>query len=148
MWQAPNQRLKAQANQKRSTERGKLSFHIKRVSVTLLLQVPGGEPVRIDARVLLNDFSLTGMGIFTAHHFNPDDLVTVVFESPKKLEMKARIAWCQDYQISGTKVLRAQSLSYRAGVEFLFTAEEEEKAVKEFCDELVNQHQCICLATG
>lgn len=146
MWQAPNQRLKAQANMKqRERDRNRSNFHIKRVAISLLLQVPGGEPLKIDARALLNDFSASGMGLFTAHNFNPDDEITITFDSPRKIEIKGRVAWCQQYHVVG-KVIKAQSFSFRAGIQFRFTSEEEEKAVKDFCDELLSIHQCICLA--
>jgi hypothetical protein len=148
MWQAPNQRMKAQSNsKKRDQDRNRMTFHIKRVAISILLQVPGGEPLKLDARALLNDFSPGGMGLFTAHQFNPDDEITITFETPKKIEIKGRIAWCQRYFVVG-KVLKEQDFSFRAGVQFTFATAEEEAAVKAFCEELTTQHQCVQLSAA
>ena len=148
MWQAPNQRMRAQQNSKnRGRDRGRMELHIKRVDITVTLQVPGGEPVKINARSLLNDFSPGGMGVFCGHKFNADDEVTITFESPKKIEIKGRIAWCQEYYVVG-KVLKAQSFSYRAGIQFKFATPEEEKAVQDFCEELLNTHHCVSLSAA
>lgn len=146
MWQAPNARTRAQSK-KRERDRNRMPFHIKRVAISVTLQVPGGETKVIDARTLLNDFSAGGMGLFTAHKFNADDEVTITFDSPRKIEIKGRIAWCQEYFVIG-KVLKAKSYSYRAGIQFKFASPEEEKLVQEFCDELLNKHHCPSLAAG
>lgn len=148
MWQAPNQRMRAQANSsKRGRDRGRQAIHIKRVAITVTLNAPGAEPVKIDARALLNDLSPTGMGLFSAHKFNADDEVTITFESPSKIELKGRIAWCQEYYVVG-KVLKTQSYSYRAGIQFKFATPEEEKAVQDFCNELLNTHSCVSLSAA
>ena len=45
MWQAPNQRMRAQANSRNaSRDRGRQAIHIKRVAITVTLQAPGAEP--------------------------------------------------------------------------------------------------------
>ena len=148
MWQSPNSRTRAQQNaRKRERDRNRMPFHIKRVAIKITLQVPGADPVVIDARTLLNDLSSGGMGLFSAHKFNADDEVVVTFESPKKIEIKARIAWCQEYFVVG-KVLKSQSFSYRAGLQFKYASPEEEKAVQEFCDELLNKHHCPNLSAA
>lgn len=121
-----------------------MPFHIKRVAATLELQKPGTEVLKVEAQVLLNDFSPTGMGLFTGHHFNTDDEIIVRLESPKKIEVKGRIAWCEEYSMAG-KVLKAQACPFRAGVQFKFATPEEEQAIKDFCDELLNLHQCVSL---
>ena len=148
MWQAPNQRMRAQGSSgKRGRDRGRMPIHIKRVAITVTLHSPGAEPVILEARALLNDLSLTGMGLFTAHKFSADDEITITFESPRKIEIKGRIAWCQEYYVVG-KILKTQSFSYRAGIQFKFATPEEEKAVQEFCDELLNTHQCVSLSAA
>jgi hypothetical protein len=143
MWQAGgNQRRGADGNRKRG--RAKMPFHIKRVRASLKLEIPGGQARMIEAWVLLNDFSPDGMGLFTANKFNADDQITVTLESPKKIEIKARIAWSMEV-VGASRILKAQACPYRAGVEFLFTTPEEREAVKAFCDELLNTHHCVSL---
>ena len=67
MWQAPNQRIKAQANSKRR-EPGSRSHGVSHQTRVHLAHSssPWRRAVKIDARALLNDFSPTGMGLFTA----------------------------------------------------------------------------------
>jgi Tfp pilus assembly protein PilZ len=145
MWQAPNQRLRAAANaKKRDRDRYKIPFHIKRVTAGVSLKMPEGEPLKVEGRVLLNDFTPTGMGLFTAHKFQADDEVVITLETPTKIEVKARVAWCQECFVVG-KVLKAQSFTYRAGLQFKFANSEEEQAIKAFCDELLNTHHCVSL---
>jgi hypothetical protein len=143
MWQAGNQR-RGPGDKNRKRDRAKMPFHIKRVKASLKLEVPGGEARIIEAQVLLNDFSPEGMGLFTANKFNPDEQITISLESPKKIEIKARIAWSQEITVVG-KILKAQACSYRAGVEFQFATPEEKEAVRAFCDELLNTHHCVSL---
>src|SRR6185437_13706820 len=145
MWQAPNQRLRAQANaRKRERDRYKIPFHIKRVVAQIQLQVAGSEPQKIEARTLLNDFSPKGMGLFSAHRFNQGDEVIVTIDSPERIQVKGKITWCQEYYVAG-KVLKTQSFSYRAGIQFAFASADEEAAVKKFCNELLNTHHCVSL---
>jgi PilZ domain len=147
MWQSPNQRVRAAANaRKRERERLKMPFHIKRVVASVAVVVPGqAEPTRVDVRVILNDFTTKGMGLFSAHRFSSGDEVTIQLETPSKIELKGKIAWCQEYEVRG-KVLTEHSFSYRVGLNFAFASPEEEKAVKAFCDDLLQNHHCLAAA--
>src|SRR5271167_4083444 len=103
MWQSPNQRVRAAANaRKRERERLKMPFHIKRVVASVDVAVLGqAEPLKVDVRVILNDFTVKGMGLFSAHRFSSGDEVTIRLETPSKIQLKGRIAWCQEYEVRG-----------------------------------------------
>jgi hypothetical protein len=138
MWQSPNQRVRAQANaRKRERERLKTPFHVKRVLATVQL----GEE-KIDVRLILNDLTPKGMGLFSSNRFSPGDEVTIHLESPKKIAIKGKIAWCQEYEVRG-KVLTAQSFSYRVGLAFVFSSPEEEQAIKAYCAEVMESYHCL-----
>ena len=148
MWQAPNQRIRAQANaRKRERDRFKIPFHIKRVVANVQLEIPGGEPQKFEARALLNDFSPKGMGLFSSHRFSQGDEIVVTIENPEKIEVRGKIAWCQEYFAAG-KVLKSQAFSYRAGVRFTFATADDEAAVRKFCMDLLNKHHCVSLRPG
>jgi hypothetical protein len=138
MWQSPNQRVRAQVNaRKRERERMKTQFHIKRVLGTVEM----GDQ-KIDVRLILNDLTPKGMGLFSSTRFSPGDEVTIHLESPKKISLKGKIAWCQEYEVRG-KVLTAQSFSYRVGLAFSFATPEEEQAMKAYCAEVMESHHCL-----
>jgi hypothetical protein len=147
MWQSPNQRVRAQVNaRKRERERLKMQFHVKRVVAVVSIHVPGQEkPETVDVRLILNDFTPKGMGLFSAHRFNAGDEITIDLENPKKVQVKGRVAWCQEYEIRG-KVLTAQSYSYRVGLTFIFATPEEEQSLKAYCDDLIKNHHCLTAA--
>jgi Tfp pilus assembly protein PilZ len=147
MWQSPNQRVRAQANaRKRERERLSMPFHIKRVVAAVALPAVGeAPPTSVDVRLILNDFTPKGMGLFSAHRFSTGDEVTITLESPKKIQIKGSIAWCQEYEVRG-KVLTEHSFSYRVGLHFVFANAEEEQAVKAYCDELLKNHHCLTAA--
>jgi Tfp pilus assembly protein PilZ len=138
MWQSPNQRVRAQVNaRKRERERMKMQFHVKRVLATVEL----GDQ-KIDVRLILNDLTPKGMGLFSSNRFSAGDEVTIHLESPKKMQIKGKIAWCQEYEVRG-KVLTAQSFSYRVGLSFVFATKEEEATMKAYCDEVMQNYHCL-----
>jgi len=147
MWQSPNQRVRAQMNaRKRERDRLKMPFHVKRVLASIVPSVGSENVTPISVRVILNDFTPKGVGLFSAHRFSPGDEVSITLESPKKIQVKGRIAWCQEYEARG-KILTEHSYSYRVGLSFVFASAEEEQALKTYCEELLKEHHCLT-ATG
>jgi Tfp pilus assembly protein PilZ len=144
MWQSPNQRVRAAANaRKRERERLKMPFHIKRVVASVGVQVVGqAEPLKVEVRVILNDFTQKGMGLFSAHRFSSGEDVTIELETPNKIQLKGKIAWCQEYEVRG-KILTDHSFSYRVGLHFVFASAEEEQSVKAYCNDLLQNHHCL-----
>jgi hypothetical protein len=144
MWQSPNQRVRAQANaRRRERDRMRLPFHIKRVNASVALSGPdAASSTSVEVRVILNDFTPKGMGLFSPNKFAAGDEVTVTLDNPKKIQLKGRIIWCQEYEARG-KVLTEQTFSYRVGVQFFFASEEEEKSLKAYCDDLLQNHHCL-----
>jgi Tfp pilus assembly protein PilZ len=138
MWQSPNQRVRAQFNaRKRERERMKMPFHIKRVHATVEI----GDQ-KIDVRLILNDLTPKGMGLFSSTRFSTGDEVTIYLENPKKIQLKGKIAWCQEYEVRG-KVLTEKSFSHRVGLQFVFSSPEEEQAMKAYCSEVMESHHCL-----
>lgn len=132
MWQQQPNGSKA-ASTKRTKSRNRM--HLKRVSAQV--KAEGGAPTEEQhASVILNDFSEGGLGLFTHRPFIPREIITLVFEEPLPLNVKAKIVWCQMLSTS-TKVISETSQLYRVGLEFVFENDEQKEQVKKFCAELI-----------
>jgi hypothetical protein len=140
MWQAPNQRSRASiSNRKRERDKTRRPLHLKRVQAELKVADPGQTPTVTSARVLLNDISPKGMGLFSASPFLPGTEIALTLSSPRQVYLRGRVAWCQEYDVD-SKILSKNQFSYRVGIEFLFDSEAEEKSLKAFCEEIFKEH--------
>jgi hypothetical protein len=136
MWQAPNQRLRAIASQKRrERERNRRPLHLKRVQAQIKILSQSVEPEITEARVILNDFSPKGLGLFSSKPVLVGQEVAITLDKPRRIYVRGRVVWCQEYD-AGSHVLSATSFSYRMGVQFVFETQEELQSIQEFCDEL------------
>ena len=142
MWQAQNQRLRAIASQRKS-EKERLSkkyLHIKRVLAELKVAGSLNDPPLVaHARVLLNDITPHGLGFFSTHALTPGTEIGFTIESPKRFYVRARVVWCQEYD-AGSHIISETPFAFRAGIEFIFENDEEEKRIKQFCDDLSAEH--------
>ena len=147
MWQAPNQRVEALLNEKkRKKERMDRPIHIRRTRAEVSLKVPAtpveaktteGEP--LEARVVLNDFSSKGVGVYVSQKFHIGQELKLTLQEPTPITITGKVVWCQDQPTSGA-VLSANQFRYRAGVEFIFASKEEEEAAKAIYENLKKQH--------
>lgn len=139
MWQAPNQRLRAIANQrKRDRQRMSKKFlHVKRVLAELkIMGALNSPPVVAQARVLLNDFTPKGLGFFSTHALTPGSEISFTIEAPKRFYIRAKVLWCQEHD-GKAHVISETPFAYRAGIQFLFENEDEEKRVRKYCEDLM-----------
>lgn len=141
MWQAPNNKVRAIGSaKKRLKDRNSKTFHLKRVVAELkLIGGLGQPPVITQARVLLNDLSPKGVGLFTPMSVNPDQEVAITFESPRRFYVKGKIIFCNDVRSTQT-IISEERYSYRVGLKFTFQNEQEEKEVEAFCQEILEHH--------
>jgi hypothetical protein len=96
-------------------------------------------PVVLKCRVILNDFSATGVGIFTTEPIMAGEPVAITLEYPKRFYCKGIIAWSEAIPTT-SKVLSEPNYAFRMGIEFTFATPEEEKAVQDFYAELQKEH--------
>jgi PilZ domain len=141
MWQAPNQRVRASANaKKRERERSRRPLHIKRIHAELeLVTSDSGHPFKTEVRVILNDLSPRGVGIFSHESLVAGQEVTLDIKDPYKIHLRARVIWCQEYD-AYSHVLSSNPYSYRLGLEFVLPTGEEQTAIKTFCEEVSKNH--------
>lgn len=139
MWQSPNQRVRALAVQKRrDRDRNRRPVHVKRIMAELKFVVPllGGNPEMqtLQARIVLNDLSPKGTGMFLAEAVNVGQVVTLEIRDPHPISIQGKVIWCQ--HDAGSHVLSQQPFAYRVGLEFVFKSTEEQAAIKQFVEEL------------
>ena len=143
MWQAPSAKNRATANAKRrDVEKWRPRLHIKRVVAELKLSARaniGASTGVVSARVVLNDFSATGVGLFATEPVLVGTEVSLTIEHPKRFYCRARIVWCQE-QITEGHILSQTPYTYRMGLQFVFESEEEETAVRQYYEELFSEH--------
>ncbi|MCM2324724.1 MAG: PilZ domain-containing protein [Oligoflexia bacterium] len=141
MWQAPNQRIRSlQSAKKRQQDRLRRPLHIKRVRAELKVVGHGtGQGAISEARILLNDLSPTGVGIFSNAAILVGQEIAITLQDPKRVYLRGRVVWCQEYDLH-RHVISSSPFSYRMGIHFLFRNQEEEDAVKAFCNEVLREH--------
>lgn len=142
MWQAPNQRLRALAAQRRrEREKQRVRLHLKRVVGELRIPAAalGEKPQVIAARVVLNDLSVNGVALFSPVMLAPGQPVQLTVDQPRKFFVAGQVAWSQEIT-HDTHIISPNPFRYRVGVEFRFSSATEEEEVKKFVEEILNQH--------
>jgi hypothetical protein len=150
MWQAPNQRIEAIKNaKKRQQDRLNKPLHLKRVRAEVRLvpqkethaqaSTQGENGQAIEARVMLNDISPHGIGIYSKEKMIPGMSVQVSLEGPKEIKVTGSVMWCQE-QFAGGGIISAQAHNFRVGVKLQFATPEEEKTFNDYCAEIEKQY--------
>lgn len=141
MWQAPSQRTRAVANaKKKQRDASSRRLHIKRVKAELRVVVQGNTAPEVnEVRVVLNDMTERGMGLYSQNPIGVGREVAVTLESPRQIYLRGHVTWCQEFDAE-SRILAQNPFSYRVGVKFIFQSPEEEEAVKNFFEELISQH--------
>ena len=144
MWENKTQKIRAQAEaKKRERDYSRLHIHFKRIAASIqLLTHDAGENnqlPKIEARAILNDLNNEGVGLYSQEALNPGQEILLTFDKPHFLKITAKVKWCQSYN-ANSHIISTQSFSYRMGVEFIISNEEEEKAIQEFCADMVKTY--------
>jgi hypothetical protein len=92
----------------------------------------------IDARVLLNDLSPHGVGLYAEQSIPNGTQITLRLEDPKEVILNGKVIWSQESP--NHKVISKKRFSLRLGVQFLFATKEEEEAFKAFWEDLQKSH--------
>jgi hypothetical protein len=146
MWQSQNQRTQAaQISKKRQEERLARPMHLQRVRAEIRLvppeevhgsvttESPQGEIC--DARIMLNDLSVSGIGIYAAESMAPGLAVRITLQEPHMINVEGKVIWCQD-ELSASRILSARPFPFRIGIQFTFKTPEEENVFRATCEDL------------
>ena len=139
MWNSAAQRSRAASHaKKKERERRRTPVHFKRVSARLeAIEQTDVSPLPA-VRLLLNDLSPGGIGLFASSALIAGQELYLVFSNPLEVKLKAKVIWCQENMAAG-HVLSKQPYTFRAGLEFLLSPEEEKQA-QSICDEIRKNH--------
>jgi hypothetical protein len=150
MWQSPNQRTQAaQVSKKHQEERLARPIHLKRVRAEVRLSPPeevhgnatteSPQGVMREAHIMLNDLSVSGIGIYSPEPMAPGLVVTIALQEPRTITVEGRVVWCQNDQ-STCRILSEHPYPFRVGIKFTFKTPEEEDAFKKYCEDLCVNH--------
>ena len=132
MWQANSAKPKFRKTlDRRQVNRGPL--HIHRVEAEIQLAVTHGDEPSVHTRMLLNDMSNKGVGLYSPIAFLPGQEVVIRLQDPRACLLRGRIAWCREFNVSQS-VLSINPFNYRMGIRFLFESLEEERLVISICE--------------
>lgn len=95
----------------------------------------GGEPYIVETRLILNDMTARGVGLFVPDPILVGQEVSITLEYPRPIFLKGRVYACVEVMASG-RVVSEVKCAYRLGIEFVFDSEEEEAAIREFAEDL------------
>lgn len=125
----------------REREKQRLSrpIHIMRADIRLGYRSGSGTNVNVPARALLNEFTPSGICLYTTTPLTPNLDMILELNHPKKFTLKARVVWCQ-YQPSSNHVLTAKPYAYRLGLAFSFDTPEQADVFKKFCEEMTERY--------
>jgi hypothetical protein len=93
----------------------------------------------IEARVLLNDLSTTGIGIYASKPMNPGSKVIVTLDEPIQIQICGEVVWCQEQPACGP-VITSEAFNQRIVVKFVFANADDEKKLQDYCEEIQKQH--------
>jgi hypothetical protein len=104
-----------------------------------LIPVSPESSEKLSVRILLNDLSTKGVGLFSPLFLAPGQLIVLTITDPLQITLQARVIWCQEHSVN-SHVISSQSFSYRLGVEFTLETLEEQQSIKAFCEEVTKNY--------
>jgi len=139
MWQAPNSRAHSiAAARKRARDRVKNSVHIKRVHADVKVAQVNGANIG-DVRIILNDFTPKGVGIFAGKALPVGQTVSITLQLSRQIYVRGTVIDCHE-QSNHSHVISDQRYSYRIMIKFVFETEEEREQLTSFCDSIQREH--------
>jgi hypothetical protein len=121
------------ASRRKKREKARKSLHFRRV--TAQIKITGGNSCVHDVRVILNDLSPKGLGLFSPVNLHVGQEVAITLEKPRRFYVKARVVYSHPLEGAG-KVITDCAFGHRVGLEFVLDSPEEAQAVTEFCEEM------------
>ncbi len=135
MWQSPGQRSKPNSTPGKRREKLRRVIHIKRINAHIELPHVDGTPaIASDVRLVLNDLSTKGVGLYSSSPLNPGQEITLTITEPSIIKIRSKVVWCQEHA-ANSHILSVQSFGYRIGLEFLVDKSQEMQLVA-FCEEV------------
>lgn len=131
MWQSPHRRKNSDRKKERDLKRGQI--HVSRVVADIKQIDRQGNSIgdAMEIRLLLNEFTPTGLAFFSTVQLPIDELVLLSVQSPQALTVRARVVSCRENP-TNVRILSKTPFPYRVGVEFAPATAAEEDALKAY----------------
>lgn len=98
--------------------------------------IPENSKKEVACRVTIQDINELGMGLFVENaSLSPGTSVTMQFESPSPLKVKARLVWARAVN-HNARIIRAGHFEIRVGTEFVDVTDEQKKQLRAFIQAL------------
>lgn len=122
--------------------RYRIPLHVRRIRADLKIHDRGGAQVAetLAVRVLMNDLSSSGAGMFSCGKVQTGQSVELCFETgPGPLAIRGVVVWCQENTCSSKVISEQNKFTHRLGVEFKFKDAEEERTVKKLYEDYARE---------
>lgn len=112
--------------------KGRIPLHLRRIRAELKILDRATQAVKEQrqVRVLMNDLSSTGCGMFCIGPLKAGEMIEILFETAAgPLSIRGIVAWCQENMIRSKVFSEQTQFSHRIGIEFKFKDAEEQRTV-------------------
>lgn len=143
MWQPPGYRVKAyveslrknaQARKRAAAQPGQ---RICRVKTDLAILDALGTPTKvIEARLLLNEFKVEGISVFSAEPIKPGTPVAITIQEPTIFYIAGTIG-SSKLLLTKTSVFSNQSFPYLLQITFDINSDSEREIIRQFSETLI-----------
>ena len=142
MWQSPNQKNRGPGSKRSGRERYRCTLRVKRVTVEIRSvndpMIEGKKPeVHGSARILMNDISPHGVGIFCNKPFVAGQEVAMMLTTPTLIFLRGKVTHCLEHD-NRAHVITPTPFLYRIGIKFIFENAAEEAAVTKYCEDMLH----------
>ncbi len=118
----------------------RLLVHILRINA--LIEPINDEPTtngQNPVRIILNDFSISGMGFFSSNFLDYGQPIKIQIYKPTNLITHATVVWCQEFETSSKILFQKERFKYRIGVEFKPKNELETESIHRYFETLIDK---------
>ena len=89
----------------------------------------------LPARVILNEFSLAGVGAYTTQRLKMGQEIALTIDEPRRFYITGRVLICNEVRTE-SKLIQQNVYPWRVGIEFLYKSDAERAEVSKYCEEL------------
>ncbi len=89
----------------------------------------------LPARVILNEFSLAGVGAYTTGRIKMGQEIALTIDEPRRFYITGRVLFCNEVRVD-SKLIQQNVFPWRVGIEFIYKTDAERAEVSKYCEEL------------
>ncbi len=137
MWQSPNQKISRGSSKKGGRSQPRASLHVKRVTAEIRTTeehpTDGKPQIQGFARILMNDLSARGVGVYCDKAFIAGQEIAIALTITGTIYLRGIVTYCKE-QDEKNHVISDTPFYYRIGIKFVFASAAEEAEVAKYCE--------------